>query len=250
MASHFLVADGATLGADHAAAEWVSRVLGWSYVTLWAVSFVPQIIHSQRTRNVSGVSSDFIFLNVTGFLSYLSALLAMLANATVRREYEEWHHGFAPLTRWNDAAFAAWASLCALTQLGQAVTFHRTANPVSHPTKLLLAVIASSVGGGLLATATSGERWWTWLDYVNFLFFVKLAITLVKYAPQVTLNYRRKSTIGYRVENLFADLGGGLLSLAQLVLDASIQGDWSGITGHPAKLYVNPCLPLLVIIEN
>lgn len=31
------------------------------------------------------------------------------------------------------------------------------------------------------------------------------------------------------------DVLGGVFSLVQLVIDSSLQGDWSGITGNPAK---------------
>lgn len=32
------------------------------------------------------------------------------------------------------------------------------------------------------------------------------------------------------------DFVGGMLSIAQLVIDSSLQSDWSGITGNPVKL--------------
>lgn len=32
------------------------------------------------------------------------------------------------------------------------------------------------------------------------------------------------------------DVTGGVLSIAQLVIDSSLQGDWSGISGNPFKL--------------
>lgn len=32
------------------------------------------------------------------------------------------------------------------------------------------------------------------------------------------------------------DVVGGCLSLVQLVIDSSLQNDWSGLTGNPAKL--------------
>lgn len=32
------------------------------------------------------------------------------------------------------------------------------------------------------------------------------------------------------------DLLGGVLSIAQLVIDSSLQGDWSGLIGNPVKL--------------
>lgn len=32
------------------------------------------------------------------------------------------------------------------------------------------------------------------------------------------------------------DLTGGVLSISQLVIDSSLIGDWSGVTGNPVKL--------------
>lgn len=34
---------------------------------------------------------------------------------------------------------------------------------------------------------------------------------------------------------MLLDFGGGWLSLSQLILDSSLQNDWSGITGNPVK---------------
>jgi cystinosin len=53
-----------------------------------------------------------------------------------------------------------------------------------------------------------------------------------RYIPQVILNYRRKSTIGWSIWNILLDFTGGVLSVLQLVLDLK---DFSGITGNPAK---------------
>ena len=60
-------------------------------------------------------------------------------------------------------------------------------------------------------------------------------ITVVKYVPQAWLNYKRKSTTGWSIIPILLDLAGGVLSLLQLVLDSSLQSDWSGITGNPVK---------------
>jgi cystinosin len=64
---------------------------------------------------------------------------------------------------------------------------------------------------------------------------VKLIITVVKYCPQVWVNYKRKSTVGWSIWQILLDLSGGVLSIAQLLLDSSFQDDWSGITGNPVK---------------
>lgn len=54
--------------------------------------------------------------------------------------------------------------------------------------------------------------------------------------PQVLINYERKSTVGWSIDQILLDLAGGVLSIAQLVLDSSMQDDWSGLTGNPVKL--------------
>jgi cystinosin len=66
--------------------------------------------------------------------------------------------------------------------------------------------------------------------------YAKLFITTVKYMPQVWTNYKRKSTVGWSIGQILLDLVGGVLSIAQLVIDSSLQNDWSGITGNPVKL--------------
>lgn len=58
----------------------------------------------------------------------------------------------------------------------------------------------------------------------------------MKYIPQVWANYKRQSTIGWSIVQILMDFVGGILSIAQLVIDSSLQSDWSGITGNPVKL--------------
>ena len=56
-----------------------------------------------------------------------------------------------------------------------------------------------------------------------YLGWCKVAISLVKYIPQVISNYRRKSTIGWNIHNILLDITGGILSFVQNVID-SIRG--------------------------
>lgn len=65
---------------------------------------------------------------------------------------------------------------------------------------------------------------------------MKVLVTVFKYVPQAWLNYQRQSTVGWSIVTILLDLTGGILSLLQLVLDSSLQNDWSGITGNPVKL--------------
>lgn len=54
--------------------------------------------------------------------------------------------------------------------------------------------------------------------------------------PQLFVNYKRGSTVGWNIGQNLLDLSGGVLSLLQLFIDASLQRDWSGLTGNPVKL--------------
>ena len=65
--------------------------------------------------------------------------------------------------------------------------------------------------------------------------YVKLTTVIVKYIPQAWLNYKRKSTVGWSIYPMLLDFAGGWLSLAQLVIDSSLQNDWSGVKGNPVK---------------
>ena len=54
--------------------------------------------------------------------------------------------------------------------------------------------------------------------------YAKAAITFVKYLPQVYLNWKRKSTDGWSLENVLLDLTGGTLSLLQETLNSVALG--------------------------
>ena len=62
-----------------------------------------------------------------------------------------------------------------------------------------------------------------------------MAVTFCKYLPQLLLNYRRRSTVGWPIDNILFDFTGGALSTLQLILDCADQHDWSGISGDVVK---------------
>ncbi|KAF9438806.1 hypothetical protein BGZ76_004405 [Entomortierella beljakovae] len=74
-----------------------------------------------------------------------------------------------------------------------------------------------------------------WIDVLYYLSYIKLIISFIKYCPQAYVNYLAKSTVGWSIHNILLDFTGGALSISQLVLDAYISGDWSGISGDLVK---------------
>jgi len=112
-------------------------------------------------------------------------------------------------------------------------------------------VLASSKAAVNDANNDLNAEAWTWIDVVRILGrntrsqltteqiyvfgYIKLTVTFCKYVPQAWLNYQRKSTQGWSIGQILFDFAGGVLSMSQLLIDASFQGDWSGVTGNPAK---------------
>ena len=92
----------------------------------------------------------------------------------------------------------------------------------------------------LLVAVKGGEggkdtKEWAWIDVVYAFGYVKLFITCVKFTPQIWTNYKRQSTVGWSISQVLMDLGGGVLSLAQLGIDARLEGSWKAVIGNPVK---------------
>lgn len=60
---------------------------------------------------------------------------------------------------------------------------------------------------------------------VSIMGYFKLSISFLKYLPQLYWNYQRKSTKGWSIANIILDLTGGLLSFAQMALEAAFGED-------------------------
>jgi cystinosin len=64
-----------------------------------------------------------------------------------------------------------------------------------------------------------------------FLGLMKVLISFVKYLPQVYLNWSRKTTTGWSLENVLLDFTGGTFSFAQIFIDWIESGATSQFSG-------------------
>jgi cystinosin len=215
----------------------VSSMIGYTCFVLWSISFYPQVWNNGRRRTTHGLSADFAGLNVLGFGCYAVYNVAMFSSTEIHQQYRDRHpNGASSSTvQSNDVAFALHALVLASITFGQIAYYDGFRS--QRPSKLIAIVIV-----GILVLVVSypllvalGLFGCNWLDYLYLLSFNKIAVTLVKYIPQVVLNYRRKSTVGFSIWQILLDFGGGVLSELQLLLDSADLQDWSGITGNPAK---------------
>ncbi|KAF1841647.1 L-cystine transporter-like protein [Cucurbitaria berberidis CBS 394.84] len=225
-------------------AKAISRVLGWAYFLCWSASFYPQPISNYFRKSTTGLAIDFPTLNVLGFACYTVSTSSFLYSPAIREQYA-YRHPDAPETtvRFNDFLFAAHgAVLCVIIysqffprlwgfRVGKT---QRVSRPVLGIWWGCVVVVAVTVALVLRLGGDDAEGW-AWIDVIYALGYVKLTTVVVKYIPQAWVNYKRKSTIGWSIYPMLLDFAGGWLSLAQLVIDSSLQNDWSGVTGNPVK---------------
>jgi len=224
------------LGFGH----FLSLVFGWTYFTAWSVSFMPQIILNWKRKSVQGLSIDFLAYNVVGFGCYAAYMLSYYYSDTVQKEYEERYHS-PNLVQFNDVLFATYALGSSLVTWLQYTMYKSDPDQrMSRFGTSCLAVVSAVVGAALFQKWTGKAGW---IDVLQVLSTIKLCLSIVKYCPQIYLNYKAKSTVGWSIHNILLDLTGSLFSMAQLFLDAYLVGSWSGLQG----LFVKWILGLVVV---
>ena len=259
------------LAAAHPIYKYVSGAIGYTYTVAWSVSFYPQVIHNYYNRSTTGLSVDFILLNLFGFCCYGAFTVAFYWSGAVQDAYKERHAGNENMVQLNDVVFVLHAIvLCSIT-LGQIVYYNgirwsprhhddgsssllqqgselqsQSQAPSIYVRKFLVSMMVVCIvyafliisSGGSVGTSGCEGRLCSrlnWLDFLYFLALLKILITITKYIPQVILNYTRKSTKGWSIWAILLDFMGGFLSTLQLVLDCHELNDWEGITGDLAK---------------
>eukprot|EP00931_Biecheleriopsis_adriatica_P003538 TRINITY_DN105339_c0_g1_i1.p1 TRINITY_DN105339_c0_g1~~TRINITY_DN105339_c0_g1_i1.p1 ORF type:complete len:306 (+),score=47.34 TRINITY_DN105339_c0_g1_i1:25-918(+) len=225
-------------------ASWGARasaMLGWMYFCAWSVSFYPQVFLNWKRRSVTGLSLEYQLLNVVGFAFYFVFNASLFWSPGIRAAYREEHDGNNSAVRLNDVVFAGHACLLTMVTLAQ-IGVYWDYPPLTASGRVLrlgVLLVLAMLGAGVIVTAlvlgAGKDCCMGWLHFLEAISVVKVIISVVKYCPQVWSNFQRKSTEGWTIHNVLLDLSGGFLSVAQLILDAGLSGDWSAISGDPAK---------------
>lgn len=214
----------------------------------WSASFYPQPLLNWQRRSTHGLAIDFPLLNVLGFTVYTISTTCFLYSPTIRDQYAARHpRSPDPTVRFNDLAFGVHAVILVVITYSQfypSLWGFQTSS-LQRSSRIVLGIVYGSI---IAVIAVSVFVWihsgprdqdaldWAWIDVIYIFGHIKLLATFVKYIPQAWINFKRKSTRGWSIGQILFDISGGVLSLLQLIIDASFQGDWSGITGNPLKL--------------
>ncbi|KAM8888187.1 cystinosin isoform 1-T1 [Synchiropus picturatus] len=210
----------------------IGNVIGWIYFLAWSVSFYPQALENWRRKSVVGLNFDFLALNLTGFIAYSVFNIGLFWVKFIQEEYLKKNpNGINPVSA-NDVFFSLHAVLLCLIYIIQAFIYERGGQRVSWTAMFLLLVGWTFALVSLILAVTHKI---TWLDYLYYFSYIKLAVTLVKYVPQAYMNYSRKSTEGWSIGNVLLDFTGGVLSILQMILQSYNNDEWMLIFGDPTK---------------
>ncbi|KAB7495043.1 Cystinosin-like protein [Armadillidium nasatum] len=212
--------------------DYLSDVVGWTYFIAWSISFYPQIMLNWRRKSVIGLHFDFLALNTLGFLVYSLFNIGLYSIPEVKIEYFKRHpYGVNPV-QLNDVIFSIHAFFACIIQVIQCIIYERGDQKVSRTGRTL---IGSFIIMAIVALILGSTTVIAWIDFLYFLSYIKLVITLIKYIPQAYYNYLRKSTSGWSIGNILLDFTGGTLSICQMFIISYNYDDWDSIFGDPTK---------------
>ena len=206
---------------------------GWAYFALWSLSFYPQVLYNARRRSVVGFSADFLLCNAVKHTSYGVYNAALAFVPAVQAQYREKHGKDAaiPVTP-ADVAFSAHAVVLVAVQAVQYAAYERGGQVPGRGTLAVVALAVVYAAAAAAAYVPSGNL----LAFVTAFSFLQLVFTTVKYAPQVLMNQTRRSTHGWSTGMCLLDLGGGVLSFAQMVAQSALTHSTSNFSGDPTKV--------------
>lgn len=197
----------------------VSKVIGWIYFAVWSSSFYGQVYENFKNKHVKGLSFDFQFYNLTGFLGYSIYNIWAYINPKIGANGVEL----------NDVLFATHAMAITLVTCTQIYIYYDKTDPNQKISNVAISIVVCIWWGffivifieqilGMYDPYDHAGKSFAF-NSIIYLGFMKAFISLIKYMPQVKLNFDRKSTVGWSIFNIIMDFSGGAFSLIQNLID-------------------------------
>eukprot|EP00055_Hartaetosiga_balthica_P011010 m.48878 g.48878 ORF g.48878 m.48878 type:complete len:377 (-) comp7421_c0_seq1:267-1397(-) len=213
----------------------LSNVLGGIYFIAWSLSFYPQIYLNYRLKSTVGMSYDYQLYNIIGFTCYSLFNCMFFFSPIVQQTYRDHHGGKNNQVQASDVFFSVHALVLTIVTCIQIIMYERGTQKISLFCWIVSGLSVTIAVLFVILCAAYGKSIFTWLNFYELIADIKLVVTVIKYIPQVYMNYKRKKTVGMNIHNFLLDLVGGLFSTTQLCMDAGLTNDWSAVTGDIAK---------------
>lgn len=193
----------------------------------WSVSFYPQLFLNFRRGSTLGMSVAFQWYNLVGFGLY-AVYTFYQAQSSLQDVLFGVHAFIVTLVTlfqvwWYERTAARATSTIEIGGIGR--TPRRSTGrprllsifcsfPKVHAFCLVLLITALALASLFCLAGVP------WLEFAQLLYvfgFTKTVVSVLKYTPQVYLNFQRKSTRGFSMGNVYLDLTGGINNIGQQV---------------------------------
>ncbi|XP_058773290.1 cystinosin homolog [Vicia villosa] len=222
------------------ATEWNSDILhvtytvfGWIAFLAWACSFYPQLFLNFSRKSVVGLNFNYLLLNNTKQTLYLIYNATLYFSNTVQFQYHK-KYGFDQMipVGANDVASSINAVVLTGMILFQTTIYERGNQSISKITIGIVSVVWITVGVCFFMAFPSNS--WLWLIYIFN--SMQVILSIIKYIPQVAMNFMLKSTVGFSIGNVFLDLSGGFTNTIQMATQSIDQKSWVNFSGNIGKV--------------
>lgn len=208
----------------------MEELLGAIYVTCWSVSAYPIVWSNWKNGNPNAVSLDYVVLNTIGYMClFASMVLQRIFWISGSSNNEE--QLAAPEISNPDLTYCGHGLLMNLVLLSQFVfgqslwNFSNTVRGQHRMNKfyqrialfcsVTILILIGLFLNELTAVGMSND---ILLSFCNKLSAIKIAMSLIKYFPQVKYNFERKTMRGFPIQSTIIDIVGSICSLGQLAL--------------------------------
>lgn len=184
-------------------------------------------------KSTSGLSFGFVMASVLGFACYAIFNSGLYFIPELQAKFSALHSGEHHLVRIHDVLFSVHGFILSVVYLVQFLIYQSNSerpSPITMGVTLVSFLLLTA--GAILALINVIDG----LQYMYYLSLAKPLLAVVKCTPQLILNWQRRSTVGWSIGNVYFDFMGGVLSISQLMLDASIAQEFKALTGSIGKL--------------
>lgn len=212
--------------------EITYQVLGWTAFSSWSIGYYPQIILNFRRKSVVGLSFDFAVLNLLKHSTYLIYNTSLYFSSVIQKQYYE-KYGYEQMipVAANDVAFSIHAVLLTAITLFQIAIYERGSQKISKITIGIVSAVWFFAAVCIFIALPSHS--WLWL--ISIFNSIQVFMTVIKYIPQVFMNFVRKSTDGFSIGNILLDFSGGVANYGQMAVQSIDQDSWVNFYGNIGK---------------
>ncbi|PWA98448.1 PQ-loop repeat family protein / transmembrane family protein [Artemisia annua] len=214
---------------------WLVSCFSTIQVVMTVIKYIPQVVMNFRRKSTTGFSIGYILLDLLGGSSNYAQ---MTVQSIDQHSWVNFHGNIGktllltmiPVAA-NDVAISIHAVLLTAFTLFQIAIYDRGSQKVS---KISNSIVSAAWLSAIVCVFIAiPNHSWLWL--VSCFSTIQVVMTVIKYIPQVVMNFRRKSTTGFSIGYILLDLLGGSSNYAQMTVQSIDQHSWVNFHGNIGK---------------